>query len=90
MIIKPLVARLIRYEFEFTGDDCASYRFAGEKTIRHLHPFRTWTTLPGAVYDSAGGEIARCMVYFHFNELGSFLLSFKARWRSPHPHTAEA
>ncbi len=75
--IKPLVARFIRYEFDFSGDDGTRYRFAGEKTIRHLHPVRTWTTLPGALYDAEGKEIAHSLAHFDLKELGPFLRSFK-------------
>jgi len=90
MIIKPLLARLIRYEFCFTGDDGAAYRFAGEKTIRHLDPVRTWTTLPGAIYDAAGVQLARCATFFDRKEMGRFLLSFKPLLRPAAPEPVDA
>jgi hypothetical protein len=90
MIIKPLLARVIRYEFQFTGDDGAAYRFAGEKTIRHLHPFRTWTTLPGSIYDSGDREIAQSMVRFDRREMVPFLRSFKPWLCSARPQPADA
>lgn len=77
IVIKPLVARFIRYEFDFRGDDGTSYHYAGEKTIRHLHPLRTWTTLPGALYDAEGEEIARSLARFDTQEMGPFLRSFQ-------------
>jgi hypothetical protein len=77
LVIKPLLARLIRYEFDFTGDDDARYHYAGEKTIRHLHPTTTWTTLPGAIYDADGGEFARSLTRFDLNEISPFLRSFR-------------
>ena len=77
IVIKPLVARCIRYEFHFFGDDGSRYRFAGEKTIRHLHPIRTWTTLPGALYDAEDKEIAHSLAHFDLKEVGPFLRSFK-------------
>jgi hypothetical protein len=77
MIIKPLVQRLIHYEFEFLGEDGASYRYAGRKTIRHLSPLRTWTTLPGSILDAAGRETARSVTRFDTREFGAFLRSFR-------------
>jgi len=77
IVIRPLVARVIRYEFHFCGDDGSRYRFAGEKTIRHLHPIRTWTTLPGALYDAEDKQIAHNLVRFDLKEVGPFLRSFK-------------
>jgi hypothetical protein len=77
IVIRPLVARTIRYEFHFSGDDGSRYRFAGEKTIRHLHPIRTWTTLPGALYDAEDRAIAHSLSHFDLKELGPFLRSFK-------------
>ena len=77
IVIKPLVSRLIRYEFDFTGDDGASYHYAGEKTIRHLHPIATWTTLPGAIYDADAREFARSVTRFDLGELLPFLWSFR-------------
>ena len=77
IVIRPLVARTIRYEFHFYGDDGSRYRFAGEKTIRHLHPIRTWTTLPGALYDAEDRAIAHSLSHFDLKELGPFLRSFK-------------
>jgi hypothetical protein len=77
IVIKPLVTRLIRYEFDFTGDDGVSYHYAGEKTIRHLHPITTWTTLPGAIYDADAKEFARSVTRFDLGELLPFLRSFR-------------
>lgn len=77
MILAPWIARFIRYEFEFTADDGRACRFAGEKTIRHLHPVRTWQTLPGAIYDADGKAIASALAYFDRRQFLSFLRTFK-------------
>lgn len=88
MIIKPLVRRLIHYEFEFRGDDGAAYRYVGRKTIRHLSPLRTWTTLPGSIVDAAGREIAHSVTRFDTRELGAFLRSFKLVRNATRPQPA--
>jgi hypothetical protein len=77
IIIKPLLSRLIRYEFDFTGDDGASYHYAGQKTIRHLHPTTTWTTLPGALYREDASEFAESTTRFDTDELLPFLRTFR-------------
>jgi hypothetical protein len=82
LIVKPLAARLIHYEFEFLGDDGSAYRFVGSKTIRHLHPMRTWTVLPGVLRDGRGTEIARSVTRFDVGELRAFLRSFRPTLRS--------
>ena len=83
IIIKPLVSRLIRYEFDFTADDGASYHYAGQKTIRHLRPITTWTTLPGAIYDADAEEVARSVTRFDLAEMLPFLRSFRPSLGSP-------
>jgi len=82
IIIKPLLSRLIRYEFDFTGDDGVSYHYAGQKTIRHLRPIATWTTLPGAIYDADAEEFARSVTRFDLGEILPFLWSFRPSLRS--------
>lgn len=79
MIVKPLLSRFIRYEIGFTGDDGARYHFAGQKDIRYTDPVRTWTTLPGAIYDEHDQVIADSVLHFDLKTLGSFLRSFTAR-----------
>jgi hypothetical protein len=76
-VLRPVVQRFIRYEFTFTGDDGRRYRFEGQKTLRHLHPARTWTTLPGVIYDDQGKEWARSLSRFHFRELHHLLFSIR-------------
>ena len=77
MVFKPFVERFIRYEFQFTADDGHRYWFKGQKEIRHLHPARTWTTLPGEIFDDAGRAWARTLLRFRFREALPFLLSFR-------------
>ncbi|MCA9772390.1 MAG: hypothetical protein KC466_08275 [Myxococcales bacterium] len=81
LTMKPLLARFIRYEFDFTGDDGRAYHYAGEKTINHFRPGRSWTTLPGSVWDAEGKEVAKSVTYFDMKTLVPFLRSWKLRLR---------
>lgn len=76
-VLKPVVQRFIRYDFTFTGDDGHRYRFEGQKELRHLHPARTWTTLPGAIFDDREMLRARSLSRFRFSKLLPFLFSFR-------------
>ncbi len=78
VVMQPLTRRRVRYDFNFTGNDGNPYRFSGEKQIRWRDPLRSFTRLPGAVYDSAGREVATCMVRF---DLKADFLPFVASWR---------
>ncbi len=64
MTLRPVGQRIVRYAFEFTGDDQRRYRFAGQKDIRWLDALRTWTTLPGEILDDQGRVVARCDTRF--------------------------
>lgn len=76
--MRPVLGRLIRYEFSFSGDDGKTYRFAGQKDIRWLDPVRTWTELPGEVSDEGGHVVGRAMTYFDVKRDGlSFVRSFR-------------
>jgi hypothetical protein len=78
LLIQPFVGRVIRYEFEFTGDDGKHYTFAGQKDIRWLAPLRTWTELPGEVRDEDGKLVGKAMTKFDMKNDGwSFLRSWK-------------
>lgn len=77
LVIRPLLGRFIRYEFEFTANDGARYRYAGEKTIRHLKPKQSWTTLPGSIYDAGGAKIYDSESRFDLTELLPFLRSYQ-------------
>ncbi len=77
LTIRPLVRRIVRYEFEFTADDGKTYRYAGQKSIRHLNPMRTWTTLPGAIYDADGKMLYESTSRFDLTELLPFIRSYQ-------------
>src|SRR5690242_10165009 len=78
LLMQPFLGRVIRYEFEFTGDDGKRYTFAGQKDIRWLAPLRTWTELPGEVRDDAGKVIGTAMTRFDMKNDGwSFIRSWK-------------
>lgn len=76
--MRPLLGRLLRYEFGFTGDDGQRYRFAGQKDIRWLDPVRTWTELPGEVTDERGAVIGTAATRFDLRRRGGdFVRSFR-------------
>ena len=78
LVLRPFLGRMIRYEFEFDGDDGLRYRFAGQKDIRWLDPIRTWTELPGELTDEAGQVIGTARARFHLRRDG---VSFLRSWR---------
>jgi hypothetical protein len=71
MELSPFGKREIRYEFELTGDDGKKYRFDGRKNINWLRALKSWTTLPGLVYDE------------HNNIYGTAVLRFSMRNHLP-------
>jgi hypothetical protein len=77
IVIDPLVGRIIRYEFDFSGADGKPYHFLGEKHIDPLHPVESSTTLPGTVSDAAGTLCAPALLYFDTQDLIPFLASFR-------------
>jgi hypothetical protein len=76
--LNPLFGRVLRYQFAFVGNDGKTYRFAGQKDIQLLDLPGSMTTLPGAVYDESGNEIARVLTRF---DVGSDLVPFLLSWR---------
>ena len=78
MVLRPLLGRMIRYEFEFDGDDGQRYRFAGQKDIRWLDPIRSWTELPGELTDDDGRVIGTAHTRFH---LRRDAFDFLRSWR---------
>jgi hypothetical protein len=54
--IAPFLARTIEYHLSYTVG-AKQYRFDGAKQIDWLRPLRTWTTLPGKIYDRTTGEV---------------------------------
>jgi hypothetical protein len=77
LTINPLLGKLIRYEFEFTGDDRRHYRFAGQKDVSIADPVGSMTTLPATITDSAGKTVATAHLKFDPRDLGSFVGSFR-------------
>lgn len=78
LTMAPLTRRIIRYEFDFTGDDGQPYRFEGQKDIRLTALRRSFTELPGVIRDAAGAEVGTATTQF---DLGAdwfqFLTSFR-------------
>lgn len=76
--LRPWLGRLIRYDFGFTGTDGARYRFAGQKDIRWLDPVRSWTALPGQIFDEHGVSIGTAATRFDLRRRGgAFVRSFR-------------
>jgi hypothetical protein len=80
ILMDPLIKRVIRYEFDFTGDDGAPYRFAGQKDVTIADPVASMTTLPAEVLDGKGSLVAHCLLKFDTRDLPGFLGSFRPRF----------
>ena len=78
IVIDPVVGHVIRYDFEFPGDDGHSYRFVGQKDIMAAHPVESWTTLPAEIRGPNGTLRATALLHFEAEELVPFLKSFRA------------
>jgi len=76
--IRPLLGKIIRYDFNFTANDGNPYRFSGQKDIRFDAIQETMTTLNGAVADAYGNEIARATLRF---DVKADLLPFLVSWK---------
>lgn len=73
-----LLTRRIPYDFAFTGDDGAAYRFTGEKTVRVTALLETMSRLPAALLDEHGATIAEAELRFDLRfDLVAFLRSFE-------------
>lgn len=78
LTMRPLIARFLRYELTFPGDDGKRYRFSGQKDIRYTDLLRTWTTLPGEISDESGRLVARCQTRFDYrSDWMQFASSFR-------------
>ena len=72
-----LFTRRIPYDFTFTGDDGAAYRFTGEKKVRVLSLLETMSNLPAVLLDERGETIADATLRFDLRgDLVAFLRSF--------------
>jgi len=76
--ISPVWRRRIRYAFTFTSKDGRRLRFDGSKRIGARHFLRSWTTLPGHVYDAeSGAALADVIARFDLRRLPALLRSFR-------------
>ncbi len=72
--------RRLPYDFTFTGDDGATYRFRGQKDVMLMALADSMSTLPASLYDASGKEIGRATVRFDLrSDLGRFVRSFRPR-----------
>ena len=62
--LSPVHKNIIRYVFEFTGDDGKKYRFDGSKKTTVRRHLVGWTTLPGKVYDAEGNVWGEALLRF--------------------------
>lgn len=86
----PWVRRRLEYELDCVGDDGKRYHVSGLKTIRHLNPIKTWTTLPSRVTDEAGNVIGEGTALFPASEFLPLVLSFRLTRGAPAPRLAAA
>jgi len=78
LTIRPVLRRMIRYQFDFAGDDGHTYTFTGQKDIRWTDLVRTWTNMPGEIHDERGHLVATCEARFDLKEDWlSFISSFR-------------
>jgi hypothetical protein len=77
LYINPLLERVIRYEFGFTGDDGKPYRFRGQKDVSLTDLVGSMTTLPATIADGDGKLVANALLKFDTNGLPGFLASFR-------------
>ena len=72
-----LLTRRIPYDFTFTGDDGAAYRFTGEKKVRVTAILETMSRLPAVLLGAGGETLADAELWFDLRgDLVSFLRSF--------------
>jgi hypothetical protein len=76
--IRVFGQRIIRYELAFTADDGHLYEVVGQKDIRWLHPFSTFTTLPAEIVDEQHKRVGTCLTRFDLRRhWWKFLRSFR-------------
>ncbi len=73
----PWFRRRLEYELDCVGDDGKPYHVSGLKTIRHLNPFKTWTTLPSKITDAAGNVVGEGIARFPASEFFPLFFSFR-------------
>jgi hypothetical protein len=77
IVIDPILGGRIAYDFQFDGDDGKPYRFSGQKDVSPFRPWGSMTTLPGAILDERGAEVARAHLRFEAHDLPGLLGSFR-------------
>lgn len=86
--LAPFRIRMARYTFTFTADDGQDYRFDGWKSMG-WNLRRSWTTLPGRLYDANGDVCATATLYFSFrHHFPGLLQSFRFLWPWRGPEAA--
>jgi hypothetical protein len=81
--VSPIEHRRIRYTVDFPGDDGASYRFDGWKSIDWTHVLSTWTTLPGTITGPDDRIVATATLRFAWRDAPSLLASVRVRGTRP-------
>jgi hypothetical protein len=76
--IRPLLGKIIRYDFAFTANDGNPYHFSGQKDIRFEAFKDSMTTLTGAILDAKGHEVARATLRF---DVRADFLPFLVSWK---------
>jgi hypothetical protein len=75
--ISPAWKRTIAYAFTFPVNG-KTYRLAGHKTVNPLRILYSMTTLPCAIYDDTGRQVAEGTTVFNWKrDMLSFLLSYR-------------
>jgi hypothetical protein len=77
IVIDPIGQRIIRYEFDFTGDDGKPYRFLGQKDITPAHPVESMTSLHGQLTGPDGQTWGAHLLFDTTRHLIPFLASFR-------------
>lgn len=76
--IRPLGARIIRYELSFTGDNGVAYELAGQKDIDWRRLLHSFTYLPAEIFGPGRKRIGTCQTRFDLRHDGwRFLRSFR-------------
>jgi len=81
--VSPIEHRRIRYTVDFPGDDGASYRFDGWKSIDWTHVLSTWTTLPGTITGPDDRIVGTATLRFAWRDAPSLLASVRVRGTRP-------
>jgi nucleoside-diphosphate-sugar epimerase len=85
--LSPFRKKTMRYDFDLVGKDGKSYRFEGQKMIRWLDAVRSWTTLPGIVYDEERKIWGTAILRFEKRHLRPLLRSIRFH-RKPEPQAS--